>query len=60
MKNKVHKTHRMGKWESQIVTLISTSRFGKWRQCKICGAEQAETAAGKAMFPELKLPCQPE
>jgi len=57
MKNEPHPSHEMTEWESTIVTIISTSRFGKFRKCKNCGAEQAETVAGKAMHEELKNPC---
>ena len=52
-----HPTHEMSEWESTVVTLISTPRFGSIRQCKNCGAEQAKTVAGQAMQDKLALPC---
>jgi hypothetical protein len=52
-----HPSHEMTEWESSIVTLSSTSRFGQIRMCKKCDAEHARTAAGEAMFSELKEPC---
>ena len=52
-----HPSHDMTDWEHTIVMLVSTSRFGKFRMCKNCEAEQAETVAGKAMHDELKYPC---
>ena len=55
--NKIHKSHKMTKWRSTIVTLIATSRFGKIRECELCGAEEAETSAGRAMHDELKAKC---
>jgi hypothetical protein len=52
-----HPSHKMTPWESTIITLIDTPRFGRTRKCSECGAEQAETVAGKAMHDELRLPC---
>lgn len=52
-----HPSHDMTDWESDIVTLVSTPRFGRIRQCRKCEAEQAETAAGAAHHDELERPC---
>ena len=57
-KSVVHKSHSMTKWKHTIVTIIDTSRFGRFRECKKCGAEQATTVAGDAMHPELKYKCR--
>lgn len=52
-----HESHDMTEWESTIVTIISTPRFGSIRECRHCGAEQAKTVAGEAMHDELRLAC---
>lgn len=52
-----HPSHDMTQWKSTIVTLISTSRFGRWRKCRNCGAEHAYTSAGEAMHDELYKKC---
>lgn len=52
-----HSSHEMTEWESTIVTLISTSRFGDIRKCKHCEAEHARTAAGEAHHDELEVKC---
>ena len=52
-----HPSHKMTEWENTIVQISSTPRFGRIRECIYCGAEQAETVAGKAMHDELKYPC---
>ena len=54
----IHDSHEMGEWQSAIVTLATTSRFGSIRRCENCGAEHAKTVCGEAMHPELKLPCE--
>jgi hypothetical protein len=53
----IHPSHKMTDWEYTIVCIGSTERFGKIRRCENCGAEQAETAAGRAMHQELTKPC---
>lgn len=53
----VHWTHRMGPWESEVVTILETPRFGSLRSCRACGGEQARTAAGHGTDPELRRPC---
>lgn len=57
MKIKIHPSHEMTDWESTIVTLISTPRFGKIRRCINCDAEHAKTVAGEACHDELKSKC---
>lgn len=52
-----HQSHEMSEWESSPVTILTTTRFSDWRECKRCGGEQARTAAGAAMDDELALPC---
>lgn len=53
----IHPSHEMGEWEHTVVTIYSTSRYGKLRKCKKCEAEEAETIAGKAQHPELFWEC---
>jgi hypothetical protein len=50
-------SHEMTEWESAVVTLISTARFGEIRRCKNCEAEHARTVAGEAMHDELYSAC---
>lgn len=57
MKNEIHQSHDMSKWENTIITITSTPRFGKIRVCKKCGAEQAETVCGVEIQDELQKPC---
>jgi hypothetical protein len=52
-----HPTHEMTEWESAIVTLLETSRFGSIRECKNCGAEEAQTSAGHRAHTELAYRC---
>ncbi len=52
-----HPSHKMTPWKDTIVTLVSTSRFGQFRMCELCEAEEAKTAAGQAHHPELDQPC---
>lgn len=53
----VHPSHDMTEWESTIVTLQYTSRYGQIRECKNCGAEHATTAAGENIHYELLKLC---
>ena len=53
----INKSHRMSRWESSIVTITSTARFGLIRECKLCGYEQAHTATGTHTHDELKEKC---
>jgi hypothetical protein len=54
----IHPSHQMSEWKSTIVTLCDTPRFGRLRKCTGCGAEHAETVAGKAFEDDLFEPCQ--
>ena len=53
----IHKSHDMTPWESTIVTLISTPRFGQIRRCRKCKAEHAKTVCGEDCHPELIRKC---
>lgn len=57
MKREIHESHEMSEWESTILTLADTPRFGSIRECKNCGAEHAKTVAGEAHHDELFEPC---
>lgn len=52
-----HSSHEMTAWESSIVTLSSTSRFGEIRECVRCEHQQARTVCGEDMHAELLEPC---
>ena len=52
------RSHDMTEWENTIVTILSTPRFGRFRKCRKCGGEQAETAAGEGVWSELKVRCE--
>lgn len=52
-----HETHAMTEWHSTIVTLINTPRFGKWRKCKKCGAEEAKSVCGHKWHGALEKKC---
>lgn len=56
-KHKPHPSHKMVKWESTIVTLVSTPHFGSLRRCKNCEAEHAVTVSGEGIHDELLKPC---
>jgi hypothetical protein len=47
----------MGEWESSIVSISGTPRFGSIRKCKNCGAEHAKTVCGEAIHEELEMRC---
>lgn len=53
-----HESHDMTPWRSTIVTIIATPRFGEFRKCRLCDAEQAKTVAGSAEWDEITLPCE--
>lgn len=55
--SQIHNSHDMTDWRNTIVTIISTSRFGKIRECKKCGGEEASTAAGSGIHDELRFEC---
>jgi len=55
--NEVHESHKMSKWESTIVKMTSTPRFGQSRFCLNCEAEHLKTVAGESLDDELLKPC---
>lgn len=55
-----HPSHDMTDWESTVVTIIATPRFGSLRECRNCGGEHAKTVSGEAMHDELRAPCVAE
>jgi len=57
MPREIHPSHEMTEFESTIVTIISTPRFGSLRECKHCGAEHAKTVAGEGHHDELFERC---
>lgn len=56
-KYKPHKSHNMTKPYAEILAPCGTPRFYVVRECKKCGAGQAEHAAGIFCDPELLKPC---
>lgn len=54
---KIHPSHKMTEWQSTIVTILSTPRFGRVRECEYCGAGEAESVCGHVMDGDLKRPC---
>jgi hypothetical protein len=54
---KPHPSHKMTEWESTVVTLIDTPRFGKLRRCEYCKAEEAESVSGHRAHLGLAEPC---
>lgn len=52
-----HPSHKMSNWESTIVTISVTPRFGKIRKCLNCEAEHAKTGTGQAHHNELAHEC---
>lgn len=57
MKRAVHKTHRMGKPFTDVRSPAGTPRFYGVRQCRDCGAEVIQHAAGQFTDDELVGPC---
>jgi hypothetical protein len=53
----IDKSHKMSKWHSEIRSPAGTPRFYGVRECKNCGFEQLEHAAGRFMDNELKRKC---
>lgn len=58
MTGQIDPSHEMGDWESSIVTILSTSRFGEVRACKHCDAEHAKSVSGEAIDPALTMRCR--
>ena len=56
-KRTVHKSHRMSKWRSAIISTEISDRFGEIRNCKHCNAEQAKTVTGTHTHQELYIEC---
>ena len=57
MKRPIHKSHRMGKRHTDVRAPAGTPRFYAVRQCKGCGAEEIEHAAGQFTDDGLVKPC---
>lgn len=53
-----HPSHRMTPWESTIITITCTPRFGRIRECRRCGIEQAETVTGRHTNGPLTEKCE--
>ena len=57
-RTKPHPTHKMTGPSSEILAPCGTPRFYLVRECRRCGAGQAEHAAGKFCDTELTKPCK--
>jgi hypothetical protein len=57
MKRAIHTSHRMSKRYSDVRAPAGTPRFYSVRQCKGCGAEEIEHAAGQFTDDALVKPC---
>lgn len=57
MKRAIHPSHRMGKSYSDVRAPAGTPRFYSVRQCKGCGAEEIEHAAGQFTDDDLVKTC---
>ncbi len=57
MKRAIHSSHRMGKRYTDVRAPAGTPRFYSVRQCKGCGAEEIEHAAGQFTDDDLVKPC---
>ena len=58
MKRPIHTSHRMGKAFTDVKAPAGTPRFYGVRQCKGCGSEEIEHAAGQFTDDDLGKPCQ--
>ena len=58
MKRAVHASHCMGKVFTDVRAPAGTPRFYGVRQCKGCGGEEIEHAAGQFTDDDLVKPCQ--
>jgi hypothetical protein len=54
----VHPSHEMTPARSEIRAPAGTPRFYGVRNCRRCGAEQAEHPAGRFMDAELRVRCE--
>jgi hypothetical protein len=57
VKRAIHKSHRMGKSFTDVRAPAGTPRFYGVRQCKGCGGEEIEHAAGQFTDYDLVKPC---
>ena len=53
----IHRTHKMGKWHSEVLAPAGTPRFYEVRDCIKCGAGEAHHAAGNFVDKELYEEC---
>lgn len=53
----VHPSHKMGKSRTEILSPSGTPRFYSIRECKQCGKEEWQHAAGHFLH-DLDLPCE--
>lgn len=58
MKRPIHVSHHMGKFYTDVRAPAGTSRFYGVRECKGCGAEEIEHAAGQFTDDDLGKPCR--
>jgi len=56
-KRAIHPSHRMGRPFTDVRAPAGTARFYGVRQCKACGAEEIEHAAGQFTDDALVKPC---
>jgi len=57
MRRPIHASHRMGRSFADVRAPAGTPRFYSVRQCKGCGAEEIEHAAGQFTDDDLVRPC---
>ena len=58
MKRPIHVSHLMGKFYTDVRAPAGTPRFYGVRECKGCGAEEIEHAAGQFTDDDLGKPCR--
>ena len=57
-KEKPHRSHRMTKARTDILSPCDTPRFYTVRECKNCEGKQAEGVAGQFIDKALKKKCE--
>jgi len=57
---KIHESHQMTDFKSEIRCPCETSRFYAVRECKVCGAEEIKHPAGHFFDKELECECRSE
>ena len=57
LKHTPHPSHKMNDWESTVVTILATPRFGALRSCVQCDGEHAVSVCGEAMHEILERQC---